>query len=554
MNNFLRGIALGLIFLIPGLSSAAKPVFLIVATQKAPTIIYAGETATATYQVTNHTPFPLNANGLRRLPAGIVQSGGTCAQPFNLAPGASCTITLQITADLLTGNVTGGPEVCNTLANPIYCSVPSTSDGLNIIKGNTFPPSDSFYTEGGTVSGLTTTGLVLRNNGTEDLVIPPEATSFTFPTPIPSGGSYYVTIVSQPVGLTCTVSDNIGINLNHDVTDTKVVCSAITYTIGGTISGLNTNGLVLQNNGVDDLTLTSGDTSFTFSTPVAAASGYNVTVLSQPTGSTCTVNNGSGSEVNANVTDISIICSATTYTISGTITNLTTNGLVLQNNGDDYLALPAATTAFTFSTPVAFGASYNVLVAQQPTNSFCTVTNGSGTNVSANVSNIGIQCYRVGDAFGGGAVYQITPSSVFVISLTDLPSQGATAVWSILPNNLLTSGSDGDFNTYTILAGSNFPAAETCRNYDSANRWFLPARDQWATIGSDAVLNALYTRAGTTGFMRFRFGGGVEYWSSTQFTADSSFVRSFRNAPQSNAAVSFKTVSRSVRCARSIPL
>ncbi|HRD70040.1 MAG TPA: hypothetical protein PK657_07835, partial [Legionella sp.] len=522
-------------------------------TQKAPAIIYAGEIATATYQVTNNTPFTLNANGLRRLPQGIVQSGGTCAQPFNLAPKASCTITLQITADYLIGDVRGGPEVCNTVTNPIYCSLPTSGQELNIKKSNTFPPSESSYTVGGTISGLTSTGLILQNNGTDALYIPAGATSFTFPTAIPAGGAYYVTASSQPAGLTCTVSNNEGININHDITDIKVVCSAITYTVGGTISGLSANGLVLQNNGVDNLSLTSGDTTFTFNTPVAAGSDYNVTVLTQPTGLTCTVSNGYGTNVNANITNISIVCSATTYTISGTISNLTTSGLVLQNNESDDLAIPAGSTNFTFPTPVALGGGYNVTIAQQPLNSFCTVTNGTGTNVNANVNNVQLQCYSAGDAFGGGAIYQITANTVYVISLTDVPTTNTLLTWSTVYTNMATTDDDGDLNTYIILAGSNFPAAEACRNYDSANHWFLPSRAQYATIGTKAALTALYSKAATTGFIGFALNTG--YYSSTQGNLILAFVRFFTppTPPDSGEGLLNKVTRVPVRCVRAIP-
>jgi hypothetical protein len=51
-----------------------------------------------------------------------------------------------------------------------------------------------------------------------------------------------------------------------------------TYTIAGTVSGLTGTGLVLQNNGTDSLSITA-DGSFTFSTPIADGSTYNVTVL-----------------------------------------------------------------------------------------------------------------------------------------------------------------------------------------------------------------------------------------------------------------------------------
>ena len=54
------------------------------------------------------------------------------------------------------------------------------------------------------------------------------------------------------------------------------------YSIGGTVSGLAGSGLVLQNNGGDDLAI-SADGSFTFATPLVDGSSYEVTVLTQPT-------------------------------------------------------------------------------------------------------------------------------------------------------------------------------------------------------------------------------------------------------------------------------
>lgn len=80
------------------------------------------------------------------------------------------------------------------------------------------------------------------------------------------------------------------------------------YTVGGMVMGLVTNGLVLQNNGADNLAVTAGSTTFEFLTPIVAGGSYNVTVLTQPTGLFCTVMNGSGSNVMADVTNVAINC------------------------------------------------------------------------------------------------------------------------------------------------------------------------------------------------------------------------------------------------------
>lgn len=54
------------------------------------------------------------------------------------------------------------------------------------------------------------------------------------------------------------------------------------YTIGGSVVGLSGSGLVLEDNGGNDLTLSAGATSFTFSTAIATGGAYSVTVLAQP--------------------------------------------------------------------------------------------------------------------------------------------------------------------------------------------------------------------------------------------------------------------------------
>lgn len=56
------------------------------------------------------------------------------------------------------------------------------------------------------------------------------------------------------------------------------------FTVGGTVSGLVGTGLVLQNNGGDDLAL-SADGPFTFATVVGNGAAYAVTV--KPVGWAC---------------------------------------------------------------------------------------------------------------------------------------------------------------------------------------------------------------------------------------------------------------------------
>jgi len=81
------------------------------------------------------------------------------------------------------------------------------------------------------------------------------------------------------------------------------------------------------------------------------------------------------------------------YSVGGTVSNLLVDGLVLQNNGCDDLAIAANSTSFTFPTAIASGEGYNVTVKTQPENTqICIVTQASGTVFGANVWDVGVQC------------------------------------------------------------------------------------------------------------------------------------------------------------------
>jgi hypothetical protein len=86
------------------------------------------------------------------------------------------------------------------------------------------------------------------------------------------------------------------------------------YSVGGTVSGLS-GTVVLQDNGGDNVSV-SANGSFTFPTSLASGAGYNVTVLTNPSGQTCTVANGSGTVASASVTNVAVSCTATSSATS----------------------------------------------------------------------------------------------------------------------------------------------------------------------------------------------------------------------------------------------
>ncbi|NOY39474.1 MAG: hypothetical protein GXO95_04405 [Nitrospirae bacterium] len=98
------------------------------------------------------------------------------------------------------------------------------------------------------------------------------------------------------------------------------------YTVGGTVSGL-TGTVILQNNGGDDLAVTS-DGAFEFETPLSVGSTYDVTVGTQPSGQSCFVANGTGTIVDADVTDVTVKC----YDSGSLDTTFGSDGIVVSHN------------------------------------------------------------------------------------------------------------------------------------------------------------------------------------------------------------------------------
>jgi hypothetical protein len=183
-----------------------------------------------------------------------------------------------------------------------------------------------------------------------------------------------------------------------NVTDVAVTCSSLSYNLGGTISGLTANGLVLSN-GADTLSVAANATSFTFANKVAYTSAYAVGVATQPTGMTCSVSNGTGTMPAADVTTVMVTCSPQAYSLGGTVNGLTQAGLVLANGGD--LLTVSANGNFTMHQSVAFGSGYDVIVHTQPTGQTCTVANGSGTMGAGNVANVAVTCTLNSYTLGG---------------------------------------------------------------------------------------------------------------------------------------------------------
>jgi len=217
----------------------------------------------------------ITADGTFTFPSKIQIGSPYAVTVFTQSPGQFCTVT-------------NGSGTMDT--------APVTNIALSC---------EARYTIGGTISGLTVGRLILAN-GSATLNIDAGATTFTFAASLTPGSAYNVTIKTMPVGFSCLLGNGAG-TANSNVQNVAITCTPLTYSLGGSLQGLNSKGLVLAN-GVDRLAVALGSSQFTMPTPVAFTSSYATTIATQPDGLSCTIAGGGGTMPAANVSTVVISC------------------------------------------------------------------------------------------------------------------------------------------------------------------------------------------------------------------------------------------------------
>ena len=234
----------------------------------------------------------LSLNGSTHLP---ISANGAFTFPGGLATGVAYEVTV--------GTQPSNPAQTCAVANG------SGTIGAANVTNVVVTCATSTFTVGGTVSGLSGSGLVLSLNGSTDSDDRCEWRVHV-PGAFAGGTTYAVTVGTQPSSpaQTCTIVNGSGTIGATNVTNVVVTCSTTTYTVGGTISGLSGSGLVLALNGATLPVTANGP--FTFPGALASGSTYTVTVGTQPSNptQTCTVTNGGGTVGAANVTNVAVTC------------------------------------------------------------------------------------------------------------------------------------------------------------------------------------------------------------------------------------------------------
>lgn len=164
--------------------------------------------------------------------------------------------------------------------------------------------------------------------------------------------------------------------------------------LGGQISGVTKPGMVLTNNGGSDYEIPvpsngTGVTTFFFPTRISSDDKYDVRVKSTPTNvANCELFQNTG-RAGFDVTTIQIACTFKTQALTGTVSNLKSDLVVV--NGSDRVPVPAGATTFAMAR-VAQDAPYGVSILANPAGQSCTIANGVGIMGPADVNNVTITC------------------------------------------------------------------------------------------------------------------------------------------------------------------
>lgn len=173
---------------------------------------------------------------------------------------------------------------------------------------------------GGTVQGVTIAGLVLQNKGGPDLKVEPYASTFAFPDLIAGNTEYDITFKTKPTNATCEIINGKGKSSAYNIPLISVNCTLKPHDVKGRIVGLTDGPLVIIN-GTHRLTIPANRTEFNLRVDpidekkpvpmpgqVGETQAYGLSVLQQPPGLTCRIDNAVGIMGAADVDNILITC------------------------------------------------------------------------------------------------------------------------------------------------------------------------------------------------------------------------------------------------------
>lgn len=149
----------------------------------------------------------------------------------------------------------------------------------------------------------------------------------------------------------------------------------------------------------------------------------------------------------------------TSFTVGGTVTGLS-GTVVLQNNLADDNSI-AADGTFTFVTALDDAAAYSVTVLTQPSGQICTVSTGSGTIASANVTDVAVACVTPPPTNSDSQIASAAVTTALAIAANEGYSRGIGAI-VLQGNPSLSKAVVGPTNFTTTCSAEEQNCNEFC--------------------------------------------------------------------------------------------
>ncbi len=301
------------------------------------------------------------------------------------------------------------------------------------------------------------------------------------------------------------------------------VSNAPSYTVGGTVNGLKSSQTLTLLNTTSNCGAVSpavcptelldvtgagggGAVSFLFPTALPGSAKYTITVEVQPLGQLCSVtanaSNSAGTGPFSNVSNVTVTCEDTSYTVGGNVSGLSSGALSLRNtvtkNGvtttSDRTVL--ANGPFTFLGLVDKSSDWAVSVVTEPAGHKCTVSSGSGTNIQGPVSTVAVSCVTAAltklstDPQSAAATTAVASPPSVKLAFGTTPLVGKTITFTVSgATSTIANGSGSSTATRTVDTDANGVATLTS--------WTLGAASANATVVTASAPNSVDTGSGT---------------------------------------------------------
>ena len=428
----------------------------------------ANGTGTIQYTVTNRSKktHTLAVNPIN----GISQdtSSNFCKNPFSLGYNKSCTLKLVVTGSQLSGNISGGPIVCDQASQGLQCYQPTPAKQLAITLA---PPVTT------AILNISHSPLHLVQNGHPGFITVTNTSSELAATNVTAN------ITGTALQSNVTVDDSNCQNIaplascNLIFTPGSNLVASTNFTIQGTNTTTGTAAIIIQAGVV--LTSISPTTSTT-------AGGTGVTLSGTGLSGATLVTIGGTPATSVNVVNSRTITAVTPAHVAGAVNvSVTTpSGTATLNN------------AYTYATSS---------IGQPTGGGVIACLNGGLNNLIAATQDNGLTDY------GGMYTYIYNANS---------NTDGAANTTAIV-NTLGTPLYDNHYAAlicanYQIDSAGNSPCQPGNICYDD---WFLPAGNNQSNSGQMWCLYQNRTAIGNF--------SDVNYWSSTQYDAYYAWYTSF---------------------------